>query len=90
MEQYGQYEEYEEEDYEGQRYDSKDSCPICHKEMLRTSIPKHIKKKHAPDDPAECPFCYKIFKTSYNMRDHIKFDPYTITMHEMHEMLNGH
>jgi len=51
----------------------KDSCPICHKEMLKTNIPKHMKKKHAPDDPAECPFCFKVFKTSYNMKDHVRY-----------------
>eukprot|EP00092_Neocalanus_flemingeri_P007003 GFUD01007561.1.p1 GENE.GFUD01007561.1~~GFUD01007561.1.p1 ORF type:complete len:335 (+),score=94.57 GFUD01007561.1:172-1176(+) len=51
----------------------KDSCPICHKNMLRTNISKHMKMKHSPDDPAECPFCFKVFKTSYNMKDHVTY-----------------
>jgi len=51
----------------------KDTCPVCLKEMLKTNIPKHMKKKHAPDDPAECPFCFKVFKTSYNMKDHVRY-----------------
>jgi hypothetical protein len=41
--------------------------------MLKANIPKHMKKKHAPDDPAECPFCFKVFKTSYNMKDHVRY-----------------
>ena len=51
----------------------KSSCPVCLKEMLKTNIPKHMKKKHAPDDPAECPFCFKVFKTNYNMKDHVRY-----------------
>jgi len=50
----------------------KSSCPVCLKVMLKTNIRKHMKKNHAPYDPAECPFCFKVFKTNYNMKDHVR------------------
>ena len=50
----------------------RDQCPICLKEMLKNNIQKHIKMKHTEEEQSECPQCGKFFKTTYNMKEHLR------------------
>ena len=47
------------------------SCPHCLRVMTRINLSRHIRVQHsATMQPAECVFCGKIFKCSYNMKEH--------------------
>jgi len=50
----------------------KDQCPICLKKMLKNNVQKHIRMKHSEEEQSECPECGKCFKTTYNMKEHLR------------------
>ena len=40
--------------------------------MLRNNVQKHIRMKHSEEEQSECPECGKCFKTTYNMKEHLR------------------
>ena len=51
---------------------ARDQCPLCHKQMVRNNIHKHIRVKHSQEEPSQCPQCGKAFSISYYMREHLR------------------
>ena len=48
----------------------KEACPHCRKLITRINLPRHIRVQHMDSEPSECPQCFKVFKSSYNMKEH--------------------
>jgi len=76
-ESYGAYEEgydegayYQEGGQEAAGGAGKQACPHCRKLITRINLPRHIRVQHMDAEPAECPQCFKVFKSSYNMKEH--------------------
>ena len=58
------------EEYNWNPLSGKEACPHCRKLITRINLPRHIRVQHMDSEPSECPQCFKVFKSSYNMKEH--------------------